>query len=283
MPCINTILQTSQHALKTCSNSPELDGQLLLAHCLHVDRGFLFTWPDKKIADTTYKNYQDLFARRLQGEPIAYLLGHASFWSLDLKVTADTLIPRPETEILVELILARLPENEALKILDLGTGSGAIALALAKERPQWSILATDISTAALKVAEYNRQNLNLSNVSFVESHWLDQVPKQAFDAIVSNPPYIDPEDLCLHQDGLHFEPQMALGSENHGLADLSHIIATASQFLSLGGTLAVEHGYEQQSQVCQLMRQAGFAKVEAHKDLAKNPRVVIAKTHENNP
>lgn len=276
MYSINQILQDSHQRLNACSDSPHLDAQLLLAHTLQVDKTFLFAWPEKIITPEQYRRFQQLLARRLHGEPVAYILGKASFWSMDLKVSKDTLIPRPETESLVELTLASVPNTAQTKLLDLGTGCGAIALALAKERPLWDILASDIAIPALAIAQSNRQHLKLSNITLLQSDWYSQIPPQSFHAIVSNPPYIATNSAYLQQGDLCFEPQQALQSADRGLADLKAIIATASQYLHPGGYLCVEHGYDQQSQVCQLMRQAGFVEISPYRDIYGQPRVVIA-------
>lgn len=217
------------------------------------------------------QRFAELIMRRTRGEPIAYLLGQREFWSLNFFVTPDTLIPRPETELLVELLLAKLPAEPASKIADLGTGCGAIALAIASERPHWSIVATDYAEAALAVAQRNAEHLQLKNVAFRQGHWCAALAQERFAAIVSNPPYIAndlPEDL-------RFEPVSALLSPNHGLSDLAQIIDAAPAHLVPGGWLLLEHGYDQAAAVQSMLHARGFDPVEGYADLAGIMRVAI--------
>jgi release factor glutamine methyltransferase len=204
--------------------------------------------------------------RRQQGEPIAYLLGWREFWSLPLEVTPDTLVPRPETELLVELALARLPADQPLKIADLGTGSGAIALALARERPQAAIIGTDISPAALQVARRNGVCFDLNNIEWRQGDWLTPLADERFDLIVSNPPYIAATDNHWREGELRFEPFTALVSGVDGLQALRTLIAQAPNSLRFGGWLLLEHGYDQGESVPALLTACGFVEVADHQD-----------------
>jgi len=216
-----------------------------------------------------------LLKRRLNGEPIAYILGYREFYGLKLQVTADTLIPRPDTETLVEATLAKAPRNQPCKILDLGTGTGAIALAIAKHRPQALVTAVDASDAALKIAQENVQNLKITNVQFILSDWFGALQNQTFDVIVSNPPYIEQNDVHLSQGDLRYEPISALVSGQDGLDDIRKIIDSASHHLNPRGLLMLEHGYNQAESVAMLLRDAGFKGIETVKDLGGNNRVTL--------
>ena len=209
----------------------------------------------------------------MNGEPIAHIIGEQEFWSLKLKVTADTLIPRADTERLVELALERIPEQSFWNIADLGTGSGAIALAIAKQRPSVEIIATDKSMKALTVAQENALLNQLNHIRFVRSIWFDDLHNHVFDMIVSNPPYIAEDDPHLSQGDVRFDPGSALTSGKTGLDDLSYLIANAPGYLKPGGWLLLEHGYDQADAVITLMQQAGFQHCEDFKDYAGNPRV----------
>ncbi|MFT4020277.1 MAG: peptide chain release factor N(5)-glutamine methyltransferase [Acinetobacter sp.] len=211
--------------------------------------------------------------RLSQGEPLAYIIGSQPFWTLDLKVTPDTLVPRPDTEILVETVLA-LDLSETTSMVDLGTGTGAIALALAKENPTWQVLATDVYFPTLEVAQLNAQRHLLPQVQFLCSAWFEAIPAQKFDLIVSNPPYIDPDDQ--HLVNLHYEPERALVAEAKGLADLQHIIDEARHWLNTDGWVVLEHGYDQGIQVREIFKQAGFAQIQTRKDYGNNDRVTRA-------
>lgn len=271
---ISSILQIAISKLQPISTTPALDAEILLAHALKVKREFLYAHGETEFyADVLFS---ELIVRRMQGEPIAYILGKKEFWSLELLTTSDVLIPRPETELLVELALQKLDAKRPLKILDLGTGSGAIALALASERSNWEISATDCSIAALKIAQQNMVRLNLE-VNFLCGDWFNPVTAQQFDAIISNPPYIAENDLHLAQ--LKYEPQLALVAGSDGLDALRLIIKNAGKYLVAGGLLMLEHGWNQSAAVMNLMQAQGFVSVVNYKDWSQNPRVVIgAKT-----
>lgn len=253
-----------------------VDGRALLAHVLDRDRAWLIAHADEALAPADAETFFALAKRRRDGEPIAYLTGHREFWGLDLLVTPAVLIPRPETETLVETLLERLPADRPLAVLDLGTGSGAIALALARERPLARVLATDTSRDALDLARANAGRLALGNVEFLRSDWYTDVPPAPFDAIVSNPPYVPGGDPHLSAGDLRFEPRAALCPGSDGLAALRTIVAGARERLVPGGTLAVEHGYDQSDAVQRLFAAAGFAQVAVRRDLAGIARVVVA-------
>lgn len=250
------------------SPSPRLDAEVLLAHVLGVTRTYLYTWPDKTVAPAQMLAFETLLARRAAGEPVAYLTGTREFWSLPLQVSPAVLIPRPETELLVEWVLACLPAEEVLTVLDLGTGCGAIALALAHERPQWRVLATDASCAALEIARANARRLALNNVEFIAADWLAPFVGAGAAAIVSNPPYIAATDPHLEQGDVRYEPRSALQAGLDGLDDVRRIIAEAGNCLRRGGGLWLEHGYNQGAPVRELLRAAGYREVATHADLA---------------
>ena len=261
--------------LQTVSDTALLDTELLLAHCLDNTRTFLKAWPDKTVDPIIQVTFEDLFARRLAGEPIAYILGRQGFWSLDLQVNTSTLIPRPETELLVEKALALFRDRQDLSVLDLGTGTGAIALSLASENPSWQITGCDKAPKAIALAEQNRQQLlpNNSHVVFLESDWFSAIPSTQFDLIITNPPYIDGDDPHLSRGDVRFEPVSALVADGQGLADIDSIIQQAPNFLVQGGWLLIEHGYQQAAAVTQRLAAAGFSQVFTDHDLAGLDRV----------
>lgn len=253
------------------SGCNRLDAEILLAKVLKKDRSYLCAHDRDSLTSLQQQQFQALVERRKHGEPVAYLTGHQEFWSLDLVVTPDVLIPRPETELLVETILQMLPAQEKLDIADLGTGSGAIALALATERPAWNIVATDFSAAALAVAQQNAQRLAVNNVEFLLSHWCEQLPIKKYSAIVSNPPYIDANDS--HLPALRYEPQSALIAAEQGLADIEIIIQQAQNYLADHGMLIIEHGYQQADAVQTLFKKYNYTNSRTINDLAKLPRI----------
>lgn len=255
------------------SDTAQLDAELLLAHLLQKSRTWLHTWPDKHIDETTVAAYQQLIQRRQQGEPIAHILGRQSFWTLELKVTADTLIPRPDTELLVEEALSTIPEDAVWELADLGTGSGAIALAIASERPAAQITATDQSSAALAVARENAECYSLNNITFRAGSWLQPLPHHHFDLILSNPPYIETDDPHLTQGDVRFDPLSALTAGADGLDDLRQIIANAKTYLKSGGRLIVEHGYDQGKAVRSLFEQHHYTLISTRRDLGGQERI----------
>ncbi len=249
------------------------DAELLLMHVLNVDRAWLYAHADDHIAEKNLAQFRDLIVRRETGEPLAYLTGRREFWSLNLGVTAAVLIPRPETELLVELSLQRIAQHENVEIADLGTGSGAIALALASERPQARVLATDASAAALAVARGNAQHLGLRNIEFAQGNWCAALDERRFAAIVSNPPYIVASDAHLWQGDLRFEPLAALASGVDGLDAIRIIARDARPHLQPRGCLLLEHGHDQGAAVREILGAHGFAEIFTARDLEGRDRV----------
>lgn len=261
------------YAELTNSDSPELDSQVLLCHVLECASSYLHTWPDKTLNQQQQQQFEELTAQRKQGKPVAHLTGQRGFWSLDLKVTADTLIPRPDTECLVSLALDKLKPN--MRIADLGTGTGAIGLSLAHEESSITVFATDASWRALEVAKYNVLRNQLKNVYLWQGSWLDAVRSESLDMVVSNPPYIEAADEHLSQGDVRFEPMTALASGIDGLDDIREIIVQAKRCLKPASWLLIEHGYHQTQQVMALFSTAGFIQVSSHKDFGDNDRVVM--------
>ena len=253
------------------------EAELLLLHVLGRERGWLFAHATDLLDPATAEAFSALLQRRIAGEPVAYLLGRRGFWTLDLAVSPATLIPRPETERLVELALERLPEGVPLRIADLGTGSGAIALALASERPLAQIVATDMSGDAIAVAAGNARQHALANVAFRQGSWHAPLADERFDLIASNPPYIANDDPHLAQGDLRFEPATALASGHDGLDDIRLIIAGAPAHLQPGGWLLMEHGWDQGEAIRALLEGAGFVEVETALDLEQRDRVSLGR------
>lgn len=249
------------------------EAEILLGHVLDRSRAWLFAHADFVLDDDARARFEHLLASRRYGEPVAYLIGHRGFWTLDLAVTPDVLIPRPETELLVELALERIPVDLDCAVADLGTGSGAIALAIASERPRARVLATDASAAALAVARGNAERLGIGNVDFVQGDWCVALGTRTFSVIVSNPPYIVAADPHLAQGDLRFEPPAALASGEDGLDAIRRIAATAPDHLDPGGWLLVEHGYDQGPGVRELFAAHGLADVQTVSDLAGCDRI----------
>lgn len=245
----------------------------LLEHIVQVGALELKFRLEQSLTEAQTQQYLAGLQRLEQGEPLAYVTGSQPFWTLDLKVTSDTLVPRPDTEILVDTVLnLELPEQ--CSMVDLGTGTGAIALAIASERPRWQVLATDIYLPTLQVAQENAERHQLQQVRFACGAWFDAIPSQKFDLIVSNPPYIDPEDVHLQQLGA--EPQRALIAQQKGLADLKIIIEQAVNWLNPQGWVVLEHGYDQGADVREIFSQAGFSQIRTVQDYGKNDRVTLA-------
>jgi release factor glutamine methyltransferase len=256
------------------SPTPRLDAELLLAHALGKSRGYLHTWPERELEASQLERYQAALARRRAGEPVAYILGRQGFWSLDLDVASHTLIPRPDTELLVETALALLPATP-LHVLDLGTGTGAIALALACERPAWQVTGVDRVPEAVALAQGNGIRLQMANAHFAESCWFSALAGQRFQLIVSNPPYIAAADPHLSQGDVRFEPSSALVAGIDGLDDIRLIIEQAPEHLLAGGWLLLEHGFDQAEAVRELLVQRGFATVDSRRDLGGHQRISL--------
>ena len=253
------------------------DAALLLAHALGKSRSWLFAHADDALGEAEAARFDVLLARRAAGEPVAYLTGWRGFWTLELAVTPATLVPRPETELLVDLALARLPVDAPVRVADLGTGSGAIALAIASERPRAQVLATDASSAALDVARGNAARNGIGNVAFRLGSWLQPLGEDTFDLIASNPPYIAEGDPHLAQGDLRFEPAMALSCGADGLDAIRVIVRDAPACLRRGGWLLLEHGWEQGDAVRALLAAAGFADVATERDLEQRDRVSLGR------
>jgi release factor glutamine methyltransferase len=250
----------------------------LLIVVLNKNYAFIRTYPDFQLTIEQTTQFLSLKRELQSGTPLAYVLGTQAFWTLELKVTADTLIPRPDTEIMIVTILALLPKSKALNVIDMGTGTGAIALSLARECPLWQVTATDFSLAALAVAQENAQTHDLTQVRFLQGSWFEALPEQeAFDLIVSNPPYIDPDDV--HLADLTHEPITALVAQDAGLSDLKIIISQACAYLNADGWLVLEHGYDQGETVRGLMQRAGFADVRTVRDYGGNERVTLGRNN----
>ena len=252
-----------------------VDAEVLLAYALDKPRSWLIAHADDLLSPDYAAAYTVLIEQREAGEPVAYITGRRGFWSLDLEVTPATLIPRPETELLVELALERLPVDRACRVLDLGTGSGAIALAIAHERPAAQIVATDASTDALEVAQHNARRHHIGNVNFMHGDWFAPLGDNCFDIIVSNPPYIESSDPHLQQGDLRFEPISALASGDDGLDDIRRIVRDAGFHLAPGGWLLFEHGWHQGDAARMLLRDAGFVELSTVCDLEQRDRVSL--------
>ena len=259
------------------SDSPHIDAAVLLCHVLDKPRSYLLTWPEKELDAAQQAAFDSVLARRLTGEPVAYIVGEREFWSLPLKVAPHTLIPRPDTERLVELALDKLP-SDACKVLDLGTGTGAIALAIASERRDITVTGIDLRPEAAALAEENRTNLHITNARFLSGSWYSPLSEQErFSVIVSNPPYIDKADPHLEQGDVRFEPKSALVADDHGLADIQLISEQGRQHLEAGGWLLMEHGYEQGLAVRGILDALGYHEVSTAQDYAGLDRVTMGR------
>jgi release factor glutamine methyltransferase len=258
------------------SPTARLDIELLLAAALGKSRSYLHTWPERIVTSEAASTFSAYLERRRSGEPVAYILGQQGFWKLDLEVAPHTLIPRPETELLVETALELLPVDTA-QVLDLGTGTGAIALALANERPHWQVTAVDRIDEAVALAERNRQRLHLDNARVLASHWFDALEGERFQLIISNPPYIADADPHLIAGDVRFEPASALVAGKDGLDDLRLIIAQAPAHLTPGGWLLLEHGYDQAAAVRELLAKHDFEQIESRDDLGGHERISLGR------
>jgi len=257
------------------SESANLDTEVLLCSILNCERGKLYSHPEQTLSEKELNSFNELISLREQGHPVAHLCKQKEFWSLSFHITPDTLIPRPETELLVETALKQLPIDSEKHILDLGTGSGAIAIAIASERPSTKITATDKSENALKIARRNAETHNIKNIEFKNSDWFEKENNLSYDLIVSNPPYICNDDPHLKQGDVQFEPHSALTSGNDGLHDLRIIISESKKYLNKDAWLLVEHGYNQAEQVRELFIKNDFISVTTIKDYSNHDRVSI--------
>ncbi|MGB4811689.1 MAG: peptide chain release factor N(5)-glutamine methyltransferase [Methylophilaceae bacterium] len=279
-PSVHSLLQSA--ALRLNNDEAKLEAQLLLQEALNVNHAWLIAHADNRLKTNEYATFEAMLNRRLTGEPIAYILGYREFYGLKFAVSPEVLIPRPDTETLVEAVLAKIPmtieeSGIAFTVLDLGTGTGAIALAIAKYRDHANITAVDASQAALNVAKLNAKNLAINNVHFMLSHWYASLENRRFDVIVSNPPYIESNDTHLSQGDLRFEPISALASGADGLDDIRQIINDCLIYLKPQGWLMLEHGYNQAEHVTNLMAEIGLTEIKTIQDLSGNDRVTIGK------
>ncbi|MDH4166371.1 MAG: peptide chain release factor N(5)-glutamine methyltransferase [Gammaproteobacteria bacterium] len=266
---VSQLIAEGSARLRRVADDPRHEAEILLGAALGRTRAWIMAHPDERVLDCEATDrYESHVTRRSHGEPVAYVLGEKEFWSLPLEVTPDVLIPRPETELVVELALTHLPRDQEARVLDLAAGSGAIALALARELPRAAVVGTDLSAAAIAVARRNAQRLGLANVLFRTGHWFDPVAEERFDLVASNPPYIAETDDRVEPAVRRFEPHAALFAGTDGLEALRVITGAAGRHLSPGGWLVVEHGDRQGPAVRELLSVAGFADVATHADLA---------------
>ena len=261
--------------LALSSESAKLDAQVLLLHILQKPRSYLFTWPEHALSDEQQSQFNVFIQRRLKGEPVAHITGLREFWSLSLEINATTLIPRPDTETLVEQALEiALPATA--KVLDLGTGTGAIALALGSEMPNWQITAVDRVSDAVALATRNQQRLAINNVHVKQSNWFSELHGEKFNLIVTNPPYIESSDIHLNQGDVRFEPLSALVADDCGMSDIKQIITQSRDYLLSSGYLLIEHGFEQGEAVRHFFEKMAFVNIKTVKDLGNNDRVTLA-------
>jgi release factor glutamine methyltransferase len=272
---IGAALQAATSHLRPVSESARLDAEILLARALDVERSYLYGHPEDCLDDAARRRFEVLIERRGDGVPLAYIMGEKEFWSMMLMVTPDTLVPRPETELLVQQALDRISLQDPMQILDLGTGSGAIALAIAKERPHCRVIATDSSADAIAVARQNARQLELGNVEFLQGNWTAAIRNEIFDLVLSNPPYVCSDDAALNDLG--HEPRQALVSGADGLDDIRVLSADCGQLLSDGAELLLEHGAGQQQAVAQILAENGWIGIRHYNDLAGLPRVTSAR------
>lgn len=275
---IHRLIELASVRFSLISKTPRLDAELLLCHVLKKERAYLFAYPEKELSSEEQKQWFFLVEQRCLRVPVAYLTGRKSFWNLELQVNEHTLIPRSETELLVEIILEKFSSDNAIELLDLGTGSGAIALALAKEKPDWKIFAVDSSPEALKTAKVNAEKNHIQNVEFFQSDWFSAFPShQRWHIIVSNPPYLDENDPHLSTEEICHEPRTALVAKRNGLEDIEEIIRSSRHHLTSGGWVFLEHGFEQGAAVRQLFLHSGYDSVNTLKDIAGLERVTYGR------
>ncbi len=272
---IENVLADAAERLAEVSESPRLDAETLLAWVLDGPRSQLFTHPEAQLNEESVCNLSDALTRREKGEPVAYITGTKEFWSLELKVSRDTLVPRPETETLVEQALLLIPRDSPRRILDLGTGSGAIAIAIASERPNCEIVATDASQAALEIAKENAERHTLNKIHCVEGDWIKPVADQSFDLVVSNPPYVRDDDPAL--ENLRYEPRAALAAGPDGLDAIRRIVEDAGSIMAADGVLLLEHGATQHDAVSQILQKNRWTDISCLEDLSGHPRITTAR------
>lgn len=276
MARIDTALANASEQLLNHSESAHLDAEILLANTLAQSRTWLYTWPDHELTHQQLNQYEHLIKQRKTGVPVAYLTGTREFWKHTFQVSPQVLIPRPETELLVERALQLIEKHQFKNILELGTGSGAIAISIAAEKRDLAITATDVSNQALSLAEKNACEIGVDNVRFVHSDWFGNLERQHFDLIISNPPYIAQNDIHLNNGDVRFEPKLALSAGNDGLRDIRLIIDQSRKYLGTGGFLLLEHGYQQADAVQSLFSGYHYHSIETINDLQNHPRMSMA-------
>ena len=273
---ISELLEAVTTRLAGVSESPRLDAEILLGRAIDMPRSYLFAHPEDVPDEAAVERFERTVERRVAGEPMAYIMGVREFWSMELMVTPATLVPRPETELLVDRALGHIPRRAEYRVLDLGTGSGAIALAIARERPLCHVVAVDVSADALAVAEQNAHHLDLANIEFRRGNWVSPVRNETFDLIVSNPPYVADEDPAL--DALRHEPAGALAAGADGLDAIRTLADRCRDVISPGAPLLIEHGAEQETEVRGVLAAHDWVEIECHKDYAGLPRVTAARS-----
>ena len=271
---IESAVKDATERLRAVTDAPRLEAELLLARAINMPRSFLFAHPEDELDEASLQRLADTVERRLAGEPMAYITGIREFWSMELAVNPATLVPRPETELLVDVALRDIPRKAEWQILDLGTGSGAVALAIGRERPSCYVTATDISAEALAAARENANRNNIGNVEFLQGDWLGPVAERRFEVIVSNPPYVADDDEALAK--LQAEPMLALQAGPQGLDAIEVLARGCPAIITSGGLLVIEHGADQEQAVAALLKAHGWANIRCYKDYSGLPRVTSA-------
>ena len=279
MTTITELLQQAEQSINS-SESARLDAEILFCDVMQLQRSRIYSHPEQLVPEDKSVLFQSLIEQRQLGHPIAHLTGKKEFWSLELTVNRDTLIPRPETELLVETALQIIPQDAAFSILDLGTGSGAIAIAIASERPNCRIVATDINSNALAIARKNAETHQMDNIQFYPSNWYQNIPSQSFDMIVSNPPYIRQDDEHLSQGDVRFDPELALVAGTDGMQAINMILESAKHYLASDACLLIEHGYDQKPLVQEAFLKHDFKRIKTFQDLSGQDRITLGNHHE---
>ena len=274
---IRQALQLARQSLAETSPTAELDAQVLLCHVLQCNSAHLAAWPEKPLDEAQQRHFLQLLERRRQGHPVAHLTGQREFWSMDFMVDESTLIPRPETETLIEYVLEKHSHRSTLKLLDMGTGTGAIAIVLAKENPGWQVHACDLSSRAIQLAERNREKHGIDNLNLIQSDWFSDIDDTDYDIIISNPPYIDADDPHLSEGDVRFEPASALISANQGMKDIEHLCSHAKDHLKNESWLIVEHGYDQAERVADCFTRNGYREITQQQDLSGHTRMTAGR------